>query len=581
MQRVGFAVVAAGVAVLAGGAAPASACHLGQVVGCAGEPPPETSLPFAPQAYSSLADQRTSAHGNLVAGFTQGPGEQFIGDTDIDVGAGFDFDLDAPNRGEKLADVHVAVDTDAGPSTLDATVIDDNQDSLSSLTSTYHWEARAAGVDNCPIFAARDADDGHLHVDFTTCQDVIDLASASDAHIRDFKVTFLGKVGGKVFITNPALAGTYAIKWKMKAYDVPNTELPPGAETSSTVQVVDRIAKTVQLDPVAAARRTGTTHTLVATVLDQGNTAGAGAEPLPGADVDFAVTSGPHAGTSCLDRVTNAAGKASCSYTGTAVGDDVISVTATKNGGTASAGATVDWDAPTTLTLQPAFATKNVRRAHTLTATLLDDDGEAIAGEIASFTVVAGPHAGTSGSAATDATGRASFTYTGTELGTDTVQVQAAGLSATASVEWVPPPPVGSIVMTPESAGQKYMGTDTVTFDVVVRDTAGDLMADVEVHFEVVAGPNAGDVQGDRTTGADGKAGFSYSGSRENGEGTDTLEARAGDSADTSTVTWDTDPCDDAEVVFDQPFGGGTTRLDNQATVNGQSVEADACARGD
>jgi hypothetical protein len=53
-----------------------------------------------------------------------------------------------------------------------------------------------------------------------------------------------------------------------------------------------------------------------------------------------------------------------------------------------------------------------------------------VVGTTVTFTVVAGPHVGATGTAATDASGHATFTYTGTAIGVDTIEatfVDAAG----------------------------------------------------------------------------------------------------------------------------------------------------------
>ena len=56
-----------------------------------------------------------------------------------------------------------------------------------------------------------------------------------------------------------------------------------------------------------------------------------------------------------------------------------------------------------------------------MTATVTEN-GQPVPGKVVTFTVTAGPHVGTTGTATTDASGQASFTYTGTNAGTDTIK---------------------------------------------------------------------------------------------------------------------------------------------------------------
>jgi len=73
------------------------------------------------------------------------------------------------------------------------------------------------------------------------------------------------------------------------------------------------------------------------------------------------------------------------------------------------------------LDLAPPTAENPVGASHTVTATLTDDDQNPVAGETIGFEVVTGPNAGLTGTAVTDASGMASFTYTGATGGTDTI----------------------------------------------------------------------------------------------------------------------------------------------------------------
>lgn len=74
-----------------------------------------------------------------------------------------------------------------------------------------------------------------------------------------------------------------------------------------------------------------------------------------------------------------------------------------------------------TLTLSPATTTLAVGQQVTETATLVDGGGNGLGNANVTFTVTSGPNAGLSGSAITDQTGQASFTYSDTAPGTDIV----------------------------------------------------------------------------------------------------------------------------------------------------------------
>jgi hypothetical protein len=92
-----------------------------------------------------------------------------------------------------------------------------------------------------------------------------------------------------------------------------------------------------------------------------------------------------------------------------------------------------------TLTLLPSSAGPDVAGStQTLTCVVKDVSGNPISGASVQF-AVSGVNA-TSGSANTDTTGTATFTYTGSQVGSDTVQASYAGyVSNTSSVTWVTP----------------------------------------------------------------------------------------------------------------------------------------------
>ncbi len=96
--------------------------------------------------------------------------------------------------------------------------------------------------------------------------------------------------------------------------------------------------------------------------------------------------------------------------------------------------------------LAPETATNPIGTSHTLTATVMADE-EPVVGTDVTFTVIDGPHAGTEGVAATNASGIATFSYTGTSEGTDTIEatfvdaVERTQRSNRVTKEWTPPLP--------------------------------------------------------------------------------------------------------------------------------------------
>ncbi|TVM04164.1 MAG: hypothetical protein CV087_01850 [Candidatus Brocadia sp. WS118] len=74
-----------------------------------------------------------------------------------------------------------------------------------------------------------------------------------------------------------------------------------------------------------------------------------------------------------------------------------------------------------TIVLSPASGTNIVGSQHAVTAEVLDESDNPVEGIVVSFVITAGPHAGQNGTDATDANGQATFNYTGTLEGTDTI----------------------------------------------------------------------------------------------------------------------------------------------------------------
>jgi hypothetical protein len=89
------------------------------------------------------------------------------------------------------------------------------------------------------------------------------------------------------------------------------------------------------------------------------------------------------------------------------------------------------------IVLGPTDGSGFVGQSHTVTATLQDDLGRALANRTVTFKVTAGPHAGKTGTATSNAQGKATFTYTGSAAGTDELQasfVKSSGQTATSNL---------------------------------------------------------------------------------------------------------------------------------------------------
>jgi GH25 family lysozyme M1 (1,4-beta-N-acetylmuramidase) len=87
-----------------------------------------------------------------------------------------------------------------------------------------------------------------------------------------------------------------------------------------------------------------------------------------------------------------------------------------------------------TLALSPTASSARGGQAASLTATLTDANGQPVQGSQVSFAVTGANEA--AGSTPTDASGQATFVYTGYHPGADTVTAEANGARGTASVSW-------------------------------------------------------------------------------------------------------------------------------------------------
>ncbi len=143
------------------------------------------------------------------------------------------------------------------------------------------------------------------------------------------------------------------------------------------------------------------------------------------------------------------------------------------------------------IVLSPLSATNPVGSQHTVTAAVKDDSGQAVVGRLVTFNVVSGPHAGQTDTDTTDSNGEATFTYTGTSAGTDTITAsfvdsqQETITSNEASKIWVTVENEGSIDI------EKYVWNGTAWVDA---DTVpGPSISCEHAKFRIVV-TNTGDV---------------------------------------------------------------------------------------
>jgi len=230
--------------------------------------------------------------------------------------------------------------------------------------------------------------------------------------------------------TNNGTAGTDSISASIQDGDTTRT-----ATASKTWVAAAPLS--LALAPASASNPVGTSHTVTATVTQDG-------APVSGKSVNFSIDSGPDAGRSS-SAVTNASGQASFTYTnnGTA-GTDDIAASISDGDATRSAHVTKTWVAapvPLAITLAPAEASNPVGTSHTVTATVTQD-GDPVADKTVTFSIDSGPDADHGGSAVTGSDGKASFTYTNNgSVGTDSISASIQDgdttRTATASKTWV------------------------------------------------------------------------------------------------------------------------------------------------
>lgn len=380
----------------------------------------------------------------------------------------------------------------------------------------------------------------------------------------------------------------------------------PGEPTGAASKTwVPGAPASVVLSPLVDENPVGTEHTVTATVKD------AFGNPTPGIVVRFTVTGAATAGGSCT---TGASGTCDFAYNGpTTPGTDAITAFAdtdgdtTRDPGEPTGAASKTWvpGPPASVVVEPAADTNRAGEQHCVTATVRDAFGNPTPGVTVFFSVSGANTA--SGNATTDAQGRATFCYTGTRAGADTIKAvadrnrdgspQDGEPFGVAAKTYTPADPA-TLTLAPKSAENRAGEQHCVT--ATVEDRFGNRTPGVRVVFSV-SGPNptASDVT--VVTDANGQATFCYTGRR---TGADTISAFAdtnasgaretGEPADTATKTWtpgppasltltpatDQNPVDTTHTVtatVEDAFGNRTPGIVVRFTVSGSVTASGQC----
>ena len=213
---------------------------------------------------------------------------------------------------------------------------------------------------------------------------------------------------------------------------------------------------------------------------------------------------GANAAGATAAGTTNVFGQVDIQIPGTAVGSSHLFVWQDIAGGTADvrdpgepeADIFFSWAAPpVTLTLSQPVATRFEDNSHTVTATLAGvpggNDGYVI------HWSVAGANAGKSGTTSATVGGQATFTYTGSEAGDDTITAYAEVSGSGSAKDGYDPQDTETMHWDPLLAITGGGGSNATglpqSVTVTLRDTSGNPLVDREVWYEITgANPTSG-----------------------------------------------------------------------------------------
>jgi RHS repeat-associated protein len=159
--------------------------------------------------------------------------------------------------------------------------------------------------------------------------------------------------------------------------------------------------------------------------------------------------------------------------------------------GPISATAATAVSSPNTLTLAPAIAGPDVTgSSQTMTATVVGPSGTPVSNVVVQFNVTGANSA--SGSAISDSTGAAIFTYTGTNSGVDTVIASVGSVSSnTASITWLVP---ARNISTSTVVGRFFPGDNSCFFDVTRTTTPAFSQEFPTINFNPPSTLNPGNI---------------------------------------------------------------------------------------
>jgi Bacterial Ig-like domain (group 1) len=244
---------------------------------------------------------------------------------------------------------------------------------------------------------------------------------------------------------------------------------------------------------------------------------------------------------------------------------------------------------PAQITLSPKTDVNVVGNQHCVTATVTNAIGNPKKDIQVVFSASGANTAG--GSATTDANGQATFCYTGTHAGLDTIKAfadankngvqDADEPSDTAAKTWLPGPPA-TLVLAPKTATNTVDSQHCVT--ATVKDQFGNATPAIVVRFSVAGSVTT---SGSATTDASGQATFCYTGPPL--AGTDAIHAYAdtnnnnlqnpGEPGDDAAKTWVLPPSTQGCKVT---YGGRITTTDgDMATFGGNAMVPASGAQGE
>ncbi len=335
-------------------------------------------------------------------------------------------------------------------------------------------------------------------------------------------------------------AGTHSGTDTVSAYaDLNNNSSHDSNEPSASATVYWTISNgSLTLSPSSQAATPGSNVSLTAQLTAPGSN-------VNGVTIRYTV-SGQNSRSGSV--TTNASGNATITYTGSVYGTDTVRAYADfdNNGsqgtGEPGASATVVWGS-SNLSLSPSTQTALIKTQASLTATYFNASGSS-AGATIRYTVTGANS--TSGSATTDANGKATITYTGSNTGNDTVSAyvdvnnnSSQGSdepSATATVTWTS---TATLSLQPAAAS---VGQGTSAYVAVSLTTSGSGIAGVPIRYSATG---ANPASGSMTTDGNGNTVITLN---DGSAGTDTVTAYAdlnnnstqdtGEPTASTSVTW-------------------------------------------